>query len=136
MRRPSDHRRPCDTSNMSRRVSEIAPLAPRWTTVASHAGGEIKLRQRRSRHTDQRRQRHTEGQLNRVMEQGEQWANQIGERAGELGISVGVAESLTGGLVVQALAKASGASEWLRGGLVAYARSVKHDVLDVTASSV
>jgi nicotinamide-nucleotide amidase len=66
----------------------------------------------------------------------EQWANQIAERAGELGVSVGVAESLTGGLVVQALAKAPAASEWLRGGLVAYARGVKHDALDVTASSV
>ena len=49
---------------------------------------------------------------------------------------LGVAESLTGGLVVQALARAEGSSDWLRGGVVAYARDVKHELLGVTDDKV
>ena len=52
------------------------------------------------------------------------------------GATLAVAESLTGGLLVQVLAKAEGSSDWLRGGVVAYATGVKHDVLGVTASKV
>ncbi len=47
-----------------------------------------------------------------------------------------VAESLTGGLLVQELARVRGSGDWLLGGIVAYHRSVKHDVLGVTASKV
>ena len=63
-------------------------------------------------------------------------AAQIGEGATRRGITVGVAESLTGGLVVQALARAEGASDWLCGGVVAYARTVKHQLLEVRADKV
>jgi nicotinamide-nucleotide amidase len=52
------------------------------------------------------------------------------------GETLAVAESLTGGLLVQAMAKAEGSSDWLRGGVVAYATSVKHDLLGVTAGKV
>ena len=47
------------------------------------------------------------------------------------GASLAVAESLTGGMVVSHLARREGASDWLRGGIVAYASSVKHDLLEV-----
>jgi PncC family amidohydrolase len=50
--------------------------------------------------------------------------------------SVGVAESLTGGLLVQALARQVGSGDWLKGGVVASHRSVKHDLLDVGATVV
>lgn len=50
--------------------------------------------------------------------------------------TVAVAESLTGGLVSSALAKAPGASDWFRGGLVAYSSAVKHDVLGVPPGPV
>ena len=70
------------------------------------------------------------------MDEIETLAEQIGRRADDVGVTVGVAESLTGGLVVQTLAKASGASGWLRGGIVAYARNVKHTLLQVDASKV
>ena len=50
--------------------------------------------------------------------------------------TIGVVESLTGGLLVQALARAKGSSDWLRGGIVAYSREVKHDVVGVRAASV
>ncbi|MFT4219156.1 MAG: nicotinamide-nucleotide amidohydrolase family protein [Microbacterium sp.] len=52
----------------------------------------------------------------------------------ELHWTVGVAESLTGGLVVSALVDVPGASAVLRGGVVAYASDVKHSVLGVDAS--
>ncbi|MEZ5179435.1 MAG: CinA family protein [Acidimicrobiales bacterium] len=47
------------------------------------------------------------------------------------GSSVAVAESLTGGLLANALARADGASKWFRGGVVAYAADVKHALLGV-----
>ena len=49
----------------------------------------------------------------------------------ELGLSVGTAESLTGGLVCAALTSVPGASAVVRGGVVAYASEVKADVLGV-----
>jgi PncC family amidohydrolase len=52
------------------------------------------------------------------------------ERSGE---SVAVAESLTGGLVTAALTSVPGASEVVRGGVVAYAIAVKSQVLGVDA---
>lgn len=52
------------------------------------------------------------------------------------GLSVAVAESLTGGLLASALAQAPGSSAWFRGGLVAYASEVKHEVLSVPPGPV
>jgi len=53
------------------------------------------------------------------------------ERLVELGWTVGVAESLTGGLVVSALVDIPGASRAVRGGVVAYATDLKHGLLGV-----
>ena len=50
--------------------------------------------------------------------------------------SIGIAESLTGGLLVQALARLEGSGTWLAGGIVAYQRSVKHELLEVSADKV
>jgi nicotinamide-nucleotide amidase len=47
------------------------------------------------------------------------------------GRTLAVAESLTGGLLASTFARASGASEWFRGGIVAYASAVKYDLLAV-----
>jgi nicotinamide-nucleotide amidase len=47
------------------------------------------------------------------------------------GLQVAVAESLTGGLLASRFARLDGASGWFRGGLVAYAADVKHDLLGV-----
>jgi len=63
-------------------------------------------------------------------------AEQLARRLEETQQSIGIAESLTGGLLVQALARLEGSGTWLTGGIVAYRRSVKHDLLDVSADKV
>jgi nicotinamide-nucleotide amidase len=51
-------------------------------------------------------------------------------------LTLGVAESLTGGLVGSRLSNVVGASEWFRGGIVSYASEVKFDVLGVPEGPV
>lgn len=55
----------------------------------------------------------------------------IAEVAGRCSWTVGCAESLTSGAIASALGAGPQASEWFRGGVVAYAVGVKHDLLDV-----
>jgi nicotinamide-nucleotide amidase len=52
------------------------------------------------------------------------------------GLTVGIAESLTGGLVGSRLTNAVGASDWFRGSIVAYSSEVKFDLLDVPEGPV
>jgi nicotinamide-nucleotide amidase len=63
-----------------------------------------------------------------------------GAKAGELleglGASLAVAESLTGGLLANRFAAAPGASEWFRGGVVSYQKTVKFTVLGVPEGPV
>lgn len=58
-------------------------------------------------------------------------AERLVARLGELGWSLGVAESLTGGLVVSSIVDVAGSSSVLRGGVVAYATDLKAKLLDV-----
>ncbi|MHC2999197.1 CinA family protein [Microbacterium sp. HJ5] len=55
------------------------------------------------------------------------------EALGRRGWTVGVAESLTGGLVAATLVDVPGASAVFRGGVIAYATDVKRSVLGVDA---
>ena len=52
------------------------------------------------------------------------------------GLTLGVAESVTGGLVTGRLTAVPGASDVLRGGVVSYASEVKHGLLGVPAGPV
>lgn len=61
----------------------------------------------------------------------EQDADLVGAALKQGGQTLAVAESLTGGLLASAFARAPGSSEWFRGGIVAYSSAVKYDLLDV-----
>ena len=52
------------------------------------------------------------------------------------GLTLGLAESLTGGLAASRLVNVPGASEWFRGSVVSYASEVKFDVLGVPEGPV
>ncbi|MDQ3146728.1 MAG: CinA family nicotinamide mononucleotide deamidase-related protein, partial [Actinomycetota bacterium] len=54
----------------------------------------------------------------------------------ERGLTLGVAESVTGGLVASRLVEVPGASGWFRGGIVAYDAEVKFDLLSVPRGPV
>jgi nicotinamide-nucleotide amidase len=66
----------------------------------------------------------------------EQDADLVGAVLKHGGQTLAVAESLTGGLLASAFARASGSSEWFRGGIVAYSSAVKYDLLDVPGGPV
>jgi nicotinamide-nucleotide amidase len=55
----------------------------------------------------------------------------VGHMLKARGLSLGLAESVTGGLVASRLTNVVGASEWFRGSVVAYDSEVKHQLLDV-----
>jgi nicotinamide-nucleotide amidase len=54
--------------------------------------------------------------------------------AGEL--TIGVAESLTGGSLSAAVARVEGSGAWYRGAIVAYSAQTKHEVLDVPTEKI
>ncbi|MBW3548712.1 MAG: competence/damage-inducible protein A [Actinobacteria bacterium] len=55
---------------------------------------------------------------------------------GEQGLTLGLAESMTGGLIASRLTSVPGASTWFRGGVVSYAGEVKFDLLGVPPGPV
>ena len=62
----------------------------------------------------------------------QQLALAVGQALTARGWLLGSAESCTGGLLASVLTDAPGASAWFAGGVVAYANSVKRDVLGVS----
>jgi nicotinamide-nucleotide amidase len=62
--------------------------------------------------------------------------DRIAELLGEREDTLAVAESLTGGLLADRFASSGGASDWFRGGVVAYQKAVKFSVLDVPEGPV
>ncbi len=55
----------------------------------------------------------------------------VGALLGSAGLTLGLAESVTGGLAASRLVSVPGASAWFRGSVVAYGATVKHAVLGV-----
>ena len=66
-------------------------------------------------------------------EEYEDLARRIAELAQTKGLTIGCAESLTSGAIAVAIGAAPEASEWFRGGVVAYSEAVKRGVLGVNA---
>ncbi|MGH9125041.1 MAG: competence/damage-inducible protein A [Acidimicrobiales bacterium] len=60
----------------------------------------------------------------------------VGALLRRAGLSLAVAESLTGGLVGARITEVPGASDYFRGGLVSYASAVKYDLLGVPPGPV
>ncbi|MGK2929215.1 MAG: competence/damage-inducible protein A [Acidimicrobiales bacterium] len=60
----------------------------------------------------------------------------VGALLVERGRTLGLAESVTGGLVASRIVSVPGASAWFRGAVVSYASEVKFDVLGVTEGPV
>jgi nicotinamide-nucleotide amidase len=66
----------------------------------------------------------------------EDQARAVGDIVQERNLQLAVAESLTGGMLASRFARAPAASQWFRGGVVAYSSSVKFDLLDVPEGPV
>lgn len=66
----------------------------------------------------------------------QQAAERVADLFGRRDLTIAVAESLTGGQLASELARATEASAWFRGGVVAYASEVKYDLLDVPRGPV
>jgi nicotinamide-nucleotide amidase len=62
--------------------------------------------------------------------------DRLGSLLDDADVRVAVAESLTGGELSARFASTSGAGDWFRGGIVAYAGGVKQDLLDVPPGPV
>ena len=77
-----------------------------------------------------------DGATSAIDETAERIAAALGRGLAARSASIAVAESLTGGLLVQAMARTEGSGAWLAGGVVAYSTSVKRRLLGVTASKV
>lgn len=60
----------------------------------------------------------------------------VGALVEAAGLTVAVAESMTGGLVASRLVEVPGASKWFRGGVVSYQSGVKYDLLGVPEGPV
>jgi PncC family amidohydrolase len=60
----------------------------------------------------------------------------VQDRALALGVSVGTAESCTGGLVGHALTAVAGSSDYYRGGVISYANELKERLLDVPTAAI
>jgi len=67
---------------------------------------------------------------------GETMEHAVGQALLARGLTLAVAESLTGGLVAARLVDVPGASSWFRGGVVSYASDVKFSVLGVPEGPV
>ncbi len=65
-----------------------------------------------------------------------QLADKIISKATEKNISLGTAESLTGGLIAATLTSVAGSSQVMRGGIVSYATEVKQNVLQVDSLTI
>ena len=65
-----------------------------------------------------------------------QYAQRVLDAAKNSGMSIGTAESLTGGLIAATLTEIPGSSAVVKGGVVSYATSIKESCLDVSSKTI
>lgn len=66
----------------------------------------------------------------------EETSARTGRRLIDRGLTIGTAESCSGGLIAHALTNVDGASRWFVGGVVAYSNAVKTSLLGVDAADL
>lgn len=66
------------------------------------------------------------------MKQKETTEETIGRLMKKLGLTLGIGESCTGGLVCHKITNISGSSEYFKGGVVAYSNEIKEQILGVS----
>ena len=66
----------------------------------------------------------------------EKWEVYLGEQLSELGLTLSVAESFTGGMIAHVITNAPGSSRYFQGGVIAYANEVKMNILGVTEQTL
>ena len=60
----------------------------------------------------------------------------LGYQLSELGLTISVAESFTGGMIAHVITNAPGSSIYFQGGVIAYANEVKMDILGVAEQTL
>lgn len=60
----------------------------------------------------------------------------LGEQMSELGLTLSVAESFTGGMIAHVITNAPGSSRYFQGGVIAYANEVKMEILGVAEQTL
>lgn len=60
----------------------------------------------------------------------------LGEQMSELGLTLSVAESFTGGMIAHVITNAPGSSRYFQGGVIAYANEVKMETLGVAEQTL
>jgi nicotinamide-nucleotide amidase len=71
-----------------------------------------------------------------LVTQPKETVERVADLAGEKGLTIAAAESLTSGLIASLLGAGPNASDWFRGSVVAYQEPVKFDVLGVREGPV
>jgi nicotinamide-nucleotide amidase len=106
------------------RITARAPTLPEGTALLDHEEKAVRVA--------------IEGQLGDIVFGVDDESMEVAVAAQLIarGLTLGVAESLTGGLIASRLVNVPGASAWFRGGVVAYHEQVKFDVLGVPVGPV
>ncbi|MFT5206290.1 MAG: nicotinamide-nucleotide amidase [Candidatus Omnitrophota bacterium] len=108
---------------------------PSAVELALMASGETKeLCQKRLHHLNKSIQ--SKFRQSVILEDGHELASKIGQLLKAAKQRLGLAESCTGGLISQMITETPGSTEYMQGAVVAYANSIKTEVLGVSSATI